>query len=77
MFHFEKYNEKDEKKWDDFVMEKSINGTFLQTRRFLNYHPKDRFVDESIIIYNKKNNIAAVCPGMQLAPKREMAAKNR
>lgn len=62
MFHFEKYNEKDEKKWDDFVMEKSINGTFLQTRRFLNYHPKDRFVDESIIIYNKKNNIAAVCP---------------
>ena len=22
MFHFEKYNEKDEKKWDDFVMEK-------------------------------------------------------
>ena len=57
MFHFEKYNEKDEKKWDDFVMEKSINGTFLQTRRFLNYHPKDRFVDESIIIYNKKNNI--------------------
>ena len=49
MFHFEKYNEKDEKKWDDFVMEKSINGTFLQTRRFLNYHPKDRFVDESIM----------------------------
>jgi len=62
MFRFEKYTEQDEKKWDDFVMDKSVNGTFLQTRRFLNYHPKDRFVDESIIIYNKKNNIAAVCP---------------
>ena len=61
MFRFERYNE-DEEIWDDFVMEKSVNGTFLQTRRFLNYHPKDRFVDESIIIYNKKNNIAAVCP---------------
>ena len=62
MFRFERYNEQDEEIWDDFVMEKSVNGTFLQTRRFLNYHPKDRFVDESIIIYNKKNNIAAVCP---------------
>lgn len=62
MFHFEKYSEQDEKIWDDFVMDKSVNGTFLQTRRFLNYHPKERFIDESIMIYNKKNNIAAVCP---------------
>ena len=39
MFRFERYNEQDEEIWDDFVMEKSVNGTFLQTRRFLNYHP--------------------------------------
>lgn len=40
MFRFERYNEQDEEIWDDFVMEKSVNGTFLQTRRFLNYHSK-------------------------------------
>lgn len=62
MFRFEKYTEQDEKKWDDFVMDKSVNGTFLQTRRFLNYHPKDRFVDESIIIYNKKNILQLFVP---------------
>ena len=29
--------------WDRFVMQESGNGTFLQTRNFLNYHPAGRF----------------------------------
>lgn len=51
-----------EKEWDEFVLEKSVNGTFLQTRRFLNYHPSDRFEDISYIVRDKKENIVAVCP---------------
>lgn len=50
--------------WDDFVMEKSLNGTFLQTRRFLNYHPENRFVDSSLLIYDK-SRIVAVCPACE------------
>lgn len=52
-----------EEKWDYFVMNDSVNGTFLQTRRFLNYHPTDRFTDCSLLVLDRKGNIAAVCPG--------------
>ncbi len=47
--------------WDDFIFGYSINGTFLQSRRFLNYHPKERFVDASLMVY-KKEKLVAVCP---------------
>ena len=47
--------------WDNFI-DLSLNGTFLQSRRFLNYHPKDRFLDCSLMVYNKKNNLVAICP---------------
>lgn len=62
MFRFESYTDDMEQKWDAFVRERSVNGTFLQARAFLNYHPKGRFTDASLIIYNEKNNIAALCP---------------
>ena len=38
MFRFEKYEDSLEEQWDKFITEKSINGTFLQSRRFFNYH---------------------------------------
>lgn len=66
MFRFERYEEGLEKQWDQFVEEKSINGTFLQSRRFFNYHPKERFKDASLVIYNEKNNIAALCPACEI-----------
>lgn len=53
------YTEEQEKDWDRFILEKSMNGTFLQTRKFINYHPKERFKDCSIII-KKGNEIVAV-----------------
>lgn len=62
MFRIEPFSTDKEKEWDEFVLEKSLNGTFLQSRRFLNYHPKGRFIDASLMIYNEKNNLAAVCP---------------
>ena len=48
--------------WDQFLQE-SVNGTFLQSRNFLSYHPQGRFDDWSLLIYDKKNNLAGVCPG--------------
>lgn len=52
--------------WDKFIQEKAVNGTLLQTRKFLSYHPKDRFKDCSIIIKNK-GTIVAVCPACELS----------
>ena len=66
MFIVEKYKDFEEKEWDDFVLNDSVNGTFLQTRRFLNYHPKGRFEDASFIIRDKKGTIAAVCPACEI-----------
>ena len=49
-----------EEVWDDFVINRSVNGTFLQTRNFLNYHPKDRFVDASLMVYDEKRLVAVI-----------------
>lgn len=51
--------------WDRFIEDVSINGTFLQTRNFLNYHPDDRFIDDSLFVYDK-GKIAAVIPACQI-----------
>lgn len=59
------YNSEHEKMWDEFVMEHSINGTFLQTRNFLNYHREGKFEDISLEIYKKKK-LVAVCPACRV-----------
>ena len=43
-----------------------INGTFLQTRRFLSYHPDGRFIDHSLLFYDTKGHLAAVCPACEI-----------
>lgn len=48
-------------KWARFVMEGSMNGTFLHTRRFLSYHPEGRFEDASLMIFNG-SELVGVCP---------------
>lgn len=63
MFQFLEYKEENAQEWDDFLENASINGTFLQSRRFLNYHPAGRFQDASILIRNEKGALAGVCPG--------------
>lgn len=60
-FIIQKYEKDLEKTWDSFVMETSINGTFLHTRRFLNYH-NNKFVDNSYLIWDEKKNLICVCP---------------
>lgn len=46
--------------WDDFVW-KANNGTIFQTRRFLSYHPPERFEDHSIV-FKKEERVIALFP---------------
>ena len=46
-------------KWDDFVENKSINGTFLHTRKFYNHHPQNHIDDKSYLFF-KKNRLIGV-----------------
>lgn len=55
------YKDEDEKEWDVFVREKAVNGTFLQTRRFLNYHSLGKFKDNSLLFF-RRGVLQAVCP---------------
>lgn len=57
--------EKQDKKWDKFIENNSYNGTFLQSRNFLNYH-KDRFKDCSLFIYKGTSDILAVIPAVEI-----------
>ncbi len=53
-----RYEKKYLDEWENFV-ESSNNGTIFHTRKFLSYHPADRFKDNSLI-FKDKNNIVAV-----------------
>ena len=57
------YKPEDHVLWDSFIDNMSINGNFLQSRRFLSYHPKDRFDDFSLLFKDKKGNLRGVIPG--------------
>lgn len=59
------YDSRHKEKWDRFVMEKSMNGTFLQTKNFLDYHG-ERFRDASLIIYKGNDTIVAVVPACEM-----------
>jgi len=52
-----KYDNSMTEMWDEFVWQ-SNNGTIFHTRKFLNYHPADRFEDQSLIFKKNKKNIA-------------------
>lgn len=55
------YKEEYAQEWDDFVLNNSINGNFLQTRNFYSYHPESRFQDASLMFY-QDDELAAVLP---------------
>ena len=55
------FSEEDTTLWERFV-KNSRNGTFMQLRRFLNYHPKERFEDASLMVLDQKGDLIAVVP---------------
>ncbi len=55
------FSEEDTPLWERFV-KSSRNGTLMQLRSFLNYHPKDRFEDASLMVLDQKGDLVAVVP---------------
>lgn len=54
------YYSGNEKEWDKFILEDSMNGTFLQTRRFINYHHEGKFTDCSVCVRKGNELMAAI-----------------
>ncbi len=52
------YTDKDSVIWDKFVTSAN-NGTIFHLRRFLGYHPKDRFEDRSLLFHKNGKLVAA------------------
>jgi hypothetical protein len=53
------YSKELENEWEGFVGS-SVNGTFMQERKFLGYHPSDKFSDHSLIFMEDKRIIAVL-----------------
>lgn len=53
------YSKELENQWEEFV-DSSVNGTFMQERKFLGYHPSGRFSDHSLIFMDDKRIIAVL-----------------
>ncbi len=56
----EQFHERNNNAWDEFVSA-SNNGTIFHTRQFINYHPKNRFRDASLI-FKKEQKYLALLP---------------
>lgn len=52
-----------DEEWNDFI-ENSDNGTIFHRRDFLSYHPKDRFIDSSLV-YTKSGKLFSVLPAIE------------
>ncbi len=52
-----RFTQSDREAWEEFAWS-SNNGTIFHTRQFLSYHPKDRFVDHSLIFFKDGKRIA-------------------
>lgn len=53
------YSKELENEWEGFVGS-SVNGTFMQERKFLGYHPSGKFSDYSLIFMEGKRIIAVL-----------------
>lgn len=51
--------------WDAFV-DRSLNGTFMHSRRFLSYHPAEKFRDHSLLFHDPAGNLIAVFPAAEV-----------
>ena len=60
MITLKRFMETQSKQWEACIGN-SNNGTLFHRRKFLNYHPKDRFEDHSLMAY-KKDKLLSVFP---------------
>ena len=64
MITIKRYNNSLSEEWENIVTQ-SNNGTIFHTRKFISYHPKDRFIDHSIVFY-KNNQLFTLFPAVEL-----------
>ena len=64
MIKIKKFSKNNYATWDSFVLEAN-NGTLFHLRKFLSYHPRNRFKDHSVEIY-KKNTLLSVFPAVDI-----------
>jgi hypothetical protein len=57
-----RYSKKDRARWEEFVWAAN-NGNIFHTQQFLDYHPHDRFVDNSLL-FLKGGRIFALLPAV-------------
>lgn len=50
MIRIEKYDKTEKKTWES-ILSRSVNGTFLHSRNFMDYH-HDRFKDASVLVFD-------------------------
>ena len=60
MITLKRFVEARSQQWESFIGH-SNNGTLFHHRKFLNYHPKDRFEDHSLMAY-KKDKLLSIFP---------------
>lgn len=64
-FTVNRYDDSQKNIWENFINGgNTVLGTFLHSRLFLDYHPKDRFCDHSILVYDG-NSLLAVVPACE------------
>ncbi len=61
-----RYCDEDSDQWDALV-EISINGTLMQSRQLLSYHPPDRFRDHSLLFFDSTNRLCAIFPAAEVS----------
>src|SRR6056297_1603924 len=74
MIRADKYSSDKFEQWDKFV-ENSVNGTIFHTRRFINYHPRDKFEDHSLMFF-ERHKLIAVFPAAIIDKKGEKVLKS-
>lgn len=68
------YQESFATEWDAFVINQSRNGGIFQERKFLSYHPKDRFKDESLLFYSGHHLIGVLPAACCMMADQQLAA---
>lgn len=63
-FRVELYNDAYEEEWDFFIIDRACNGSFLQSRKFLNYHESGKYIDCSLMFFYKEK-LVAICPACE------------
>lgn len=48
-------NEKIRQRTDEFILKNTTNGEFINTLRYLSYHPYGRFLDDSLVVLDQGN----------------------